>query len=1158
MGAVQVLVVAGGGGGGNSLAGGGGGAGGVVYNPSFTISNQSYSVTVGGGGGAQANGGNSVFSSITAVGGGAGGGGGPWNAGVPGNSGGSGGGGSGDYSVARAGGSGTAGQGNTGGASTSYSNGAYKGGGGGGAGATGTAASATSAGNGGVGVAYSISGSSVYYGGGGGGSVYRESGTNTIGTGGTGGGGNGENHLNGSGIVTAAVAGAVNTGGGGGGSAETAGAAGGSGIVIIRYPTGSVTATGGTVTTSGGDTIHTFTSSGTFNVTASVTTTSDSVAMKQRPLSQTRFIDDPNLVAYWPMDGNSNDTKGGFNGTDTAVSYTTGKFGSAASYNGSTSVTSVTGMSTQLSRDSTFSCWINITSFGASGTAGVFMESDVASYSNYFKAMYTYNSAGTMSIQFAKYDGAANPGTSVGSVTTGQWYYLCGVQRGTTLELYLNGNLVSTATDSTTTVPGYSNFKLGAQTSQAGRYFTGLIDDAAVFNRALGREEIAEIYQGFVQSESLPTIRPIGGIYSTSLINDANLVSYWRLDGNSRDSKGSNHGTDSAMTYQSGSGRFGQGGVFNGSSSKITTPTISLGTTFTVSLWVKFTSTARMFICGEAAPSGSLYSWFCYAESGNVYFLGKGSTEQTGVGITSLNDGNWHHVVGIYTNNSNIIGYCDGVYVGTATITTTFTYRAFTIGYGDDTFWGAFGGNIDDISLFTRALSVSEIQTLYETGSSATFRPLGAIPSLRNDSSLVSYWGLNDNVTDAKGANNGTASNITYNTGVTGLFGRGAVFNGSSSYVSVGQNNIFNSSFTLSAWFRTTSYGTVFGCQATTVGTTPGEYNPIIYVGTDYKVRGGIYNAVAAPPLFTSATYNDNRWHHAVVVGNTTTGLQYLYVDGVFIMSANRGNTATLYNNIGVAYTGGAWTGGSAGWHYFNGSIDDVAIFNRALTAEEVRRLYSATTIAGYWKLNGNSTDYSGNGNHGTDTSVTYSTTIGKYGLGASFSGSSIINAGNGGSLQITGAISVGCWIKTTQSMVYRGMVSKMSTGSPNYGWLLRMYAASIPCAEFGISSTGSDYTNVLGTSNINDGKWHYIVGVFAPGAFIKIYVDGVCQATNTTSIPTKIFNTAGPVILGASYSNINEPTVGFLEEVIIENGIKSDSEIKKYYTKTAGRFGII
>lgn len=63
----------------------------------------------------------------------------------------------------------------------------------------------------------------------------------------------------------AGTAGTANTGGGGGGGGypNSDGQAGGSGVVIIRYP-GAQHATGGTVTSSGGYTYHTFTSSGTF------------------------------------------------------------------------------------------------------------------------------------------------------------------------------------------------------------------------------------------------------------------------------------------------------------------------------------------------------------------------------------------------------------------------------------------------------------------------------------------------------------------------------------------------------------------------------------------------------------------------------------------------------------------------------------------------------------------------------------------------------------------------------------------------------------------------------------------------------------------------------------------------------------------------------
>jgi len=260
---IDYLVVAGGGGGGKGInSGGGGGAGGFRAGSSFSISGgTTYTITVGSGGagatgtGANGvNGSNSVFSSIASTGGGGGG-----SGALAGSSGGSGGGGGTQAnSTVYAGGSGNTpstspSQGNNGG-SGQHVPGSYEGGGGGGgAGAVGNNSAGAVAGSGGAGTASSITGSSVTYAGGGGG------GGNTSGSGGTGGGGAGG---------STPVAGTTNTGGGGGGSLSGANAAaGGSGIVILSIPTvnysGLVTGSP-TITTSGSNTILTFTGSGSY------------------------------------------------------------------------------------------------------------------------------------------------------------------------------------------------------------------------------------------------------------------------------------------------------------------------------------------------------------------------------------------------------------------------------------------------------------------------------------------------------------------------------------------------------------------------------------------------------------------------------------------------------------------------------------------------------------------------------------------------------------------------------------------------------------------------------------------------------------------------------------------------------------------------------
>jgi hypothetical protein len=144
-------------------------------------------------------------------------------------------------------------------------------GGGGGASATGSNATGTInvGSQGGDGKQSAISGVLTYYAGGGGGcrSTY---GTSQAATGGQGGGGNGGyNSEVANTPLGNATAGTANTGGGGGGGSWgdlMYGADGGSGVVILRY-SGAAKATGGTITTDGGFTVHTFTTSGTFNYT---------------------------------------------------------------------------------------------------------------------------------------------------------------------------------------------------------------------------------------------------------------------------------------------------------------------------------------------------------------------------------------------------------------------------------------------------------------------------------------------------------------------------------------------------------------------------------------------------------------------------------------------------------------------------------------------------------------------------------------------------------------------------------------------------------------------------------------------------------------------------------------------------------------------------
>jgi len=280
------LTVAGGGSGANSGAGGGAGGlrttygttsgGGASAETNLTLAAGTYTITVGAGGvsrgggsSAPAYGGQGLsgsastitgVASVSTVGGG-GGGSNSQDASPPisasGLDGGSGGGQGPSDASGETPGSGTANEGFGGG--TSFLAGPYSSGGGGGAGSAGGNRVGGLPGNGGDGLTISITGSNSGYAGGGGGS----GGTSATNFGlGTSGGGNGAPSAG------TGISGTANTGGGGGGGGDTrAAGSGGSGIVVLRLNTSdySGTTTGSpTVTTSGSETILTYTGSGTY------------------------------------------------------------------------------------------------------------------------------------------------------------------------------------------------------------------------------------------------------------------------------------------------------------------------------------------------------------------------------------------------------------------------------------------------------------------------------------------------------------------------------------------------------------------------------------------------------------------------------------------------------------------------------------------------------------------------------------------------------------------------------------------------------------------------------------------------------------------------------------------------------------------------------
>ena len=220
---------------------------------------------------------------------------------------------------------------------------------------------------------------------------------------------------------------------------------------------------------------------------------------------------------------------------------------------------------------------------------------------------------------------------------------------------------------------------------------------------------------------------------------DTNLVSIWKLDGNSNDSVGSNNGTDTGISYNASYGKISQGALFNATSDKILIANESQfdferTQAFSVSVWLKLaTLNSTKFFVTKQQASGNYTGWSLWytysAGVGNLDFSLVGTpANMIEVLYPTLPDNNYHLVTATYSGNSLASGvelYVDAVKQtkGTTidTLGTTTILNNIQLELGNRN--GAFNmdGNMDEVGIWSRALSASEVTELYNGGAGLTY-----------------------------------------------------------------------------------------------------------------------------------------------------------------------------------------------------------------------------------------------------------------------------------------------------------------------------------------------------------------------------------------------------------------------------------------------------
>jgi len=659
-------------------------------------------------------------------------------------------------------------------------------------------------------------------------------------------------------------------------------------------------------------------------------------------------------IGYWKFDEgygtaiNNNGSSGStYNATlasspNTPIWSNNGKFGKALIFDGSNDYATINTNLPTLTEGS-ISMWVNRT-----GTTGTYQMLFTDSGSQFEM---TWNNATTLTFY------VNNVGVNTNSaLNLNTWYYLAGTfsETGNFQRLYVNGVLVNSST-----YPGDATTATRYFGSRAGSYpFNGLIDEAKVYNAALTEDEIKIDYNRG-SAMALGSLSDTSGLTGGSIASSSATASYcipgstdtctapvgeWKFDektgASAYDTSG--NGNVGVLTNSPSwiSGKVGAAVDFTGATNKsiVVTPigtTLDLTSTGTIQSWV-YTSSFDTWnvIVARGNWGGALNEYSLYQQANELRGeIANGTTWNRSIipSAAATLSGAWHHIAfswdGSYTRM-----YLDGRLVDSDAQTVNSTATG-NVGIGN-TSGGTYNynGKIDQVRIFNYARTPAQIAWDYNRGKPVGHWKLDECQgSTANDSSGNGNTGT---ITiGASGTQTAvgtcTTSGAWFN-GVTGKFNSSLNFDGTDDVVSIPSTNIINtSSGSVSLWTKpsSTQNGTNYYLFSH-FGTNSRIYINTNSTGSNLNGRLGDGTTIGSVNNITA-----NSWHHVVLMWNGTSAT--FYVDGI-----NRTSTST-FNGLSVVGSTSYIGNYSDAAQGSTGQIDDVRIYNYALTAAQVKNLYN-------------------------------------------------------------------------------------------------------------------------------------------------------------------------------------------------------------------------
>jgi hypothetical protein len=428
----------------------------------------------------------------------------------------------------------------------------------------------------------------------------------------------------------------------------------------------------------------------------------------------------------------------------------------------------------------------------------------------------------------------------------------------------------------------------------------------------------------------------------------AGLVALWRGETNGQDSIGTSHGI--LMNGASfAPGISGQGFLLDGNNDFIRipdSPALHLSNELTVELWFKRADSSSYGVlidkrnfssCNYGVTMAPDWGFQLYYDAGAGFRILFSQVPSADV---------FHHMAGTYRqvddNHVELKTYIDGQLVVTGTfsgnLNNSFNSDPLAIGADRDGLGGTFfRGVIDEVALYSRALSASEIESNYTAIVTNLPPPPPPPPPGTNQGTLIALWHADGDAQDAVGGNHGT---LMGGAGFTsGVSGQGFLLDGVNDFVRIPDSASLHISneVTVEMWFKredASSYGTLIDKR----NWTSCNYGVIMSADWGFQLY---YNdpAINDGNMFEisfSGVPSAGVFHHLAGTLRQVDSAHVemrSYIDGQLARTDTlRGNLANTFNSDALAI--GSARDGSDG--FFRGVIDEVALYSRALTPAEI------------------------------------------------------------------------------------------------------------------------------------------------------------------------------------------------------------------------------